>query len=65
MVGRIGATESPPWDTVLVSGRTLTGPASEPPEADEEFETFLIGEKVDIADPGRASKFLLAIAAFF
>lgn len=64
-MGRIGATESPPWETVLVSGRPLTGAASEPPEAVKEFETVLIGEKVDIADPGRASKFLLAIAAFF
>jgi hypothetical protein len=34
-------------------------------EAVEEEETVRIGEKVDIADPGLAGRFLLAIAAFF
>jgi hypothetical protein len=37
-------------------------------EVVEEIEavlTVLVGEKDDIADPGRAGKFLAAIAAFF
>jgi hypothetical protein len=34
-------------------------------DAFEEVETVRIGEKVDIAEPGRAGIFLLAIAAFF
>ena len=37
----------------------------EPVEAVEEEETVRIGEKEDIAEPGRAGRFLLAIAAFF
>jgi hypothetical protein len=31
----------------------------------EEEETVRTGEKVDIADPGRAGKFLFASTAFF
>lgn len=49
------------------SGRDLTG-ASETVdivEAVEVDETVRTGEKLDIADPGRAGKFLFAIAAFF
>jgi hypothetical protein len=63
----MGATESPPCETVLDSGLILTGAAaaSEPPEAVEEFETVLIGENEDMAEPGRAGRFLFAIAAFF
>ena len=31
----------------------------------EDVETVRMGEKVDIAEPGRAGRFLLAIVAFF
>ena len=49
---------------VVGSGRgPLTG-ASEEVEALEEDETVRIGEKLDIADPGLACRFLLVIAAF-
>lgn len=34
-------------------------------DAVEVLETFLIGENDDIADPGRAGRFFVAIAAFF
>jgi hypothetical protein len=34
-------------------------------EAVDDDETVRTGENVDIADPGRAGRFLLAIAAFF
>jgi hypothetical protein len=34
-------------------------------EAVEEEDNVRIGENVDIADPGLAGRFLLAIAAFF
>ena len=68
-VGLIGATERPPCDTVVDdSGRTLTGAVSEVDdmlEAVEDDETVRIGENVEIAEPGRAGRFLLAIAAFF
>ena len=66
-VGRIGATESPPCDTVVEdSCRARTGAASDDVfEAVEEDETVRIGENVDIAEPGRAGRFLFAIAAFF
>jgi hypothetical protein len=49
---------------VLDSGLVLTG-ASDIEEEEDEFDTFRTGEKDDIADPGRAGKFLLAMAAFF
>lgn len=65
-VGRIGATESPPWETVVDSDLTLADGAFDEVEAVEEVETFRIGEKLDIAEPGRAGMFLLAaMAAFF
>lgn len=67
-MGRIGATERPPWATVVDSGRGLTGPISEDvddSDAFEDVETVRTGEKEDIAEPGRAGTFLLAIAAFF
>lgn len=64
-VGRIGATDKPPWATVVDSGRILIG-ASEAAEAVEEDEIVLMGEKVDMADPGLAGRFFVAaIAAFF
>jgi hypothetical protein len=66
-VGRIGATERPPWDTNVDSGRFLTGPASvvdEEADAVDDDETVRTGENADIAEPGRAGKFLLARAAF-
>lgn len=62
-VGRMGATERPPWVEVVVSGRILTGAASE--DDVEVEETVRTGENVDIAEPGRAGRFLLARAAFF
>jgi hypothetical protein len=68
LVGRIGATERPPWATVVDSGRGLTGPASEVVDdagAFDDVETVRIGEKLDIAEPGRAGIFLLARTAFF
>lgn len=68
LVGRIGATERPPWAIVVDSGRDLTGPMSEAVEdtdAFEDVETVRIGEKVDMAEPGRAGIFLLARTAFF
>jgi hypothetical protein len=34
-------------------------------EAVDEEETVRMGEKVDIADPGRAGRFLFARTAFF
>jgi hypothetical protein len=64
----MGATERPPCATVVDSGRGLTGPTSEEVDdndALEDVETVRMGEKVDIAEPGRAGIFLLAIAAFF
>lgn len=67
-VGRIGATERPPWATVADSGRALTGAALEVGailEEVEDDETVRMGEKADIAEPGRGGRFLLAIAAFF
>lgn len=68
-VGRIGATDRPPCATVVDdSGRARPGAASEVDdmlEAVEEDETVRIGENADIAEPGRAGRFLLAIAAFF
>lgn len=67
-VGRMGATERPPWATVVDSGRIRIGAISEAVgavEAVEEDETVRMGENVDIAEPGRAGKFLLAKAAFF
>ena len=67
-MGRIGATERPPWATVVDSGRIRRGAASEAVDAVdavEEDDTARMGENVDIAEPGRAGKFLLAKAAFF
>lgn len=67
-VGRMGATESPPCETVVVlSGRLRIGGASDVEVVEEmdEFETVRMGEKVDMADPGRAGKFFAANAAFF
>lgn len=58
--GRVGAAESPPW--TLVSGRSLAGAASDIVEVPE---TVRIGDNADIAEPGRAGRFLLAITAFF
>lgn len=48
------------------SGRILTGAASEADDAGavEDEETVRIGENDDIAEPGRAGRFLLARAAF-
>jgi hypothetical protein len=63
-VGRVGAAERPPWETALVSWRSLTGAASEFDAAEVE-ETVRMGISADIAEPGRAGRFLLAIAAFF
>jgi hypothetical protein len=63
-VGRIGATERPPWVEDVVSGRILTGAASEVDDVEVE-ETVRTGENADIAEPGRAGRFLLARAAFF
>jgi hypothetical protein len=63
-VGRTGATESPPWATVLDSGRDLTG-ASDIDEEVEDVDAFRTGEKDDIAEPGRAGRLLFAMAAFF
>ena len=34
-------------------------------EDEEDVDTLRTGENVDMAEPGRAGKFLLAIAAFF
>jgi hypothetical protein len=68
-VGRIGATDRPPCATVVItSGRGRTGAASDDVdefEAVEDDETVRIGEKIDIAEPGRAGRLLFAIAAFF
>ena len=64
----MGATESPPWATVVDSGRGRTGAASEAVDAVddvEEDDTVRMGENVDIADPGRAGRFLLAKAFFW
>lgn len=49
------------------SWRDLTGAseAIEFVEAVEDDETVRIGEKLDMADPGRVGKILVAIAAFF
>lgn len=63
-VGRIGATERPPWAEV-VSGRILTGAASEFDDEVEVEETVRTGENADMAEPGRAGRFLLAMAALF
>ena len=68
LVGLIGATERPPWATVVDSGRGRTGPTSEVmDDADvlDDVETVRIGEKLDMAEPGRAGMFLLANTAFF
>lgn len=56
LVGLIGATESPLCETVVDSGRDLTGAseAVELVEAVEDVETVRIGEKLDMAEPGRA-----------
>ena len=71
-VGRIGATERPPCDTAVDdSWRARTGAASdvddkfEVVKTVEEDETVRTGENDDIAEPGRAGKFLFAIVAFF
>lgn len=64
-MGRMGATERPPWATVVDSGRGLTGPTSDDADTLDDVETVRIGEKVDIAEPGRAGIFLLAKTAFF
>jgi hypothetical protein len=66
----MGATERPPCATVVEdSWRARTGAVGfevdDVFEAVEEDETVRIGENVDIAEPGRGGKFLLAIAAFF
>ncbi len=65
----MGATESPPWDTVLEgSGRDLGAGFSDKFdvfEGSDAVETVLIGENDDIADPGRAGIFLAASVAFF
>ena len=54
---------------VADSGRGLTGGASEvvdAVEAVDDDETVRIGEKVDMAEPGRAGRFLVAaMTAFF
>lgn len=60
LAGRVGAAESPPW--ALASGRSLAGATS---NAVEVPETVRIGDSADIAEPGRAGRFLLAITAFF
>ena len=67
-VGLIGATERPPWATVVDSGRGRTGPTSvvvDDADALDDVETVRIGEKLDMAEPGRAGTFLLANTAFF
>lgn len=61
-VGRVGAAERPPWDPALVSGRNLVGAASDAVEVEE---TVRMGANADMAEPGRAGSFLLAMAAFF
>lgn len=38
---------------------------SDLPDAVEDVETVRIGENEDMADPGRAGRFLFAMAAFF
>jgi hypothetical protein len=68
LVGRIGATDRPPWATVVDSGRGRTGPESPPVdmvEVAEEDDTVRMGENVDIAEPGLAGRFLFASTAFF
>ena len=67
-VGRIGATDMPPEFTARVDSgrwRGLMGfTGSEAPELP--LALFLTGEKADMADPGRAGRFLVArLAAFF
>lgn len=67
-VGRMGATDRPPWATAVGSGRGLAGATSDDVDVVDavvEDETVRIGEKLDIADPGRAGKFLFAKTAFF
>jgi hypothetical protein len=69
LVGRIGATESPPCDTdVGGSGRVLITVVSDAIDVIDDVElpeTVRMGEKVYMADPGRASIFLAAATAFF
>ena len=66
-VGRIGATDMPPEFTARVDSgrwRGLIGfEGSEGPELP--LEPFLTGENDDMADPGRAGRFLDARLAFF
>lgn len=66
-VGRMGATDIPPDFTASVDSgrwRSLIGlEGSEAPEAP--LEPFLTGEKADMADPGRAGRFLVARFALF
>jgi hypothetical protein len=68
-VGRIGATERPPCATVVDSDRlALTGTPSDgcdPLDTFDELEAVLMGENDDIAEPGRAGRFLVATIAFF
>ena len=66
-VGLMGATDMPPEFTARVGSgrwRSLTGfEGSGAPEVP--LEPFLTGEKADMAEPGRAGRFLVARAAFF
>ena len=64
-VGRIGATDKPPCVFTAGSGRCFDEAASVFVDIVEEVETVRTGVKEDIAEPGRAGKFLVAMVAFF
>lgn len=60
----MGATERPPRDAVgSRCGRV--GAVSEEADLPDAVGTVLVGENVDIAEPGRVGRFLFAICAFF
>jgi hypothetical protein len=64
--GRTGATDNPPVPTEMVdSGRCRTAGAAEAEETADEFETLRLGEKCDIAEPGRVGKVRVAAKASF
>lgn len=64
LLGRMGATERPPRDAVgSRCGRV--GAVSEDVGLPDAAGADLVGENVDIAEPGRVGMLLLAICAFF
>ena len=60
----MGATDRPPGAAVRVDSVRCLVAAVEELDADEVLDAVLTGEKCDMAEPGRAGRFLV-VTAFF